>query len=367
MGTTTALPPRRDVALAAALLAVSQVEVWVYGAGGGGAPAAVGLGVAAVAMVGVSRVPVVSVVLVVAGLWFCSGYGGEPVSITSVLTFFIAFVGVGAMANRVLALATLTVALVIALPATTPLTLNNYLAIALSSIVVPWLLGQLWLRRQRHRDEQSRLAQAQIEAVTQERLRLARELHDVVSHNVGMIAVQAGAADVLLDTNPAGSRDSLRAIENGARETLLELRRMLGLLRDDDPDTRSSRPALSDLDRFVAPMSAAGVEVRLTTSGEPRALAHDVELTAYRVVQEALTNAVAHAAPCRVELGLRYSDGALDVEIVDDGQSRGPSSRGGYGLTGLRERVTALGGTFDAGPRAGGGFRVHALLPGGAR
>jgi signal transduction histidine kinase len=348
------------------MLALSQAEVWAYGAGGGGAAAAFGLGLAASAMTLRTTAPPLAVAVVALGLGETARYGDQPFSITSVLTFLIGFFSVGAMRNRRVSSVALVLALVLAAPATTPFTLNNYLGIALSSIVVPWLLGLLWLQRRGRRADRARQRRANAEAIAQGRLRLARELHDVVSHNVGMIAVQAGAADVLLEDDPALSRESLRAIENGARETLLELRRLLGLLREDDPDPRMRQSGLSALARFVGPMSAAGVQVRLSTTGDACHLGHEVELAAYRIVQEALTNAMAHAAPCRVDLGLRYRPGQLDIEIVDDGQARSGTTGAGYGLVGLRERVTALGGNFEAGPRPDGGFRVRALLPTGA-
>jgi signal transduction histidine kinase len=182
-----------------------------------------------------------------------------------------------------------------------------------------------------------------------------------------MIAVQAGAADVLLDKDPAASRTALRAIEDGARATLLELRRLLGLLRTDDPEPRTARSTLAGLPALIEPLERAGVQVSLAASGDPVPLRPEVEVAAYRVVQESLTNVVAHAGPCRVQVTVRYGPEELDVEVSDDGAAQPGSGRGGYGLTGIRERVAALGGSVDAGPRTDGGFTVHALLPLGAR
>jgi signal transduction histidine kinase len=364
MALPPALVPRRDdVLLAAALVAISQVEVWGYGAAGGGLPGALTLGLAAAAMLVRSRQPVIALVLVTLGLTLCARFAGEPVSATSFLTFVIAMFSVGAMPRRWLSVATLLVAVVLSAFAIDDLTLNNFLGITLSSIVTPWLLGLLWLRHRATRDEHRRREEAAREAVAAERLRLAQELHDVVSHNVGMIAVQAGAADVLLDKDPAASRTSLHSIEEGARATLLELRRLLGLLRDDDPEPRAPAASLGRLSELVEPLTRAGVQVDVRADGDPLPLRADVEIVAYRVVQESLTNVVAHAGPCRVTVTLRYEPDALAVEVSDDGTARPDSRRGGYGLTGLRERVEGLGGTVTAGPRAEGGFRVHALLP----
>jgi signal transduction histidine kinase len=351
------------VVLAGVLVAVSQVEAWGYGAAGGGPVAAATLGLAALAMLWRSLHPILTTALVTLGLFLCAQLAGEPFSATSVLTFLIAVFGVGAMPHRRLSLLALLLALALSPLGVEPLTLNTWLAVALSSIVVPWLLGTLWWHRRTSRIESLQRAEAAQAALADERRRLARELHDVVSHNVGMIAVQAGAADVLLEEDPDRSRESLRAIEAGARATLMELRRLLGLLHDDDPNPLHRPASLADLDRMVRPLDAAGVRVAVRTDGEPHALARDVEVAAYRVVQEALTNVVAHAAPCQVQVALRYLAGLLDIEVCDDGTARPGTSGGGYGLAGLRERVRALGGSFEAGPRPEGGFRVRALLP----
>lgn len=359
----TFVPLRRDALLAGVLLVVSQVEVWWYGAGGGGAFAAASLGLAAVAMLWRSRHPGVTALLVAAALFLCAQLAGEPFSATSAVTFLIAFFGVGAMPNRRLAIAALVVAIAVSPLTVDPLTLNTWLAVALSSLGIPWLLGTLWRNHRTRTDEVAQRALAAEAAVVAERRRLARELHDVVSHNVGMIAVQAGAADVLLEEDPERSRESLHAIEDGARATLLELRRLLGLLHEDDPDPLRRTSSIADLDQMVQPLGAAGVSVALQTEGDPCELERQVEVTAYRVVQEALTNVVAHAAPCHVLVALRYLTGSLAVEVSDDGTAGIGTSRGGYGLTGLRERVRAVGGVFEAGPRSEGGFRVRAVLP----
>lgn len=357
------VPKRNDALLAAGLFVVSQVEVWVYGAGGGTLPAGLGLGLAAAAMVLRGIHPIVTAALVTVGLVLCATFASEPFSATSILTFIIAFFSVGAMPQRRPSVATLIVALVLSGFAVDSPTLNNYLGISLSSIGVPWLCGLLWLRRQESLQEEQRRREAAEQAVADERLRMAQELHDVVSHNVGMIAVQAGAADVLLDKDPESSRESLHAIERAARETLFELRRLLGLLREDDPEPPTRRTTLDELAGLIAPVGRAGVHVGLRATGSPVPLSKDVEVAAYRLVQEALTNTVAHAGPCEVQVTLHYVPGALGVEVADDGTANQGTSRGGYGLSGIRERVTALGGTVTAGPRPEGGFSVRATLP----
>jgi signal transduction histidine kinase len=357
------VPNRSDVLLAGFLFVISQVEVWAYGAGGGTLPAALGLGLAAAAMMLRGTHPIATAALVAVGVTVCATFAGEPFSATSVLTFTIAFFSVGAMPRRGLSVAALATALVLAVFAVQPLTLNNYLGIALSSIGVPWLCGLLWLRRETGRQQEQMRREAVEQAIAAERVRLAQELHDVVSHNVGMIAVQAGAADVLLDQDPERSRESLRAIEGGARETLLELRRLLGLLREDDPEPLTRRTTLDALPGLIEPVGQAGVHVVLRLSGDPVPLTRAVEVAAYRLVQEGLTNVVAHAGSCQVQVTVHYSPDSLGVEVVDDGAAKQGTSRGSYGLSGIGERVAALGGTFAAGPRPEGGFAVCATLP----
>ncbi|WP_149263014.1 sensor histidine kinase [Actinomadura sp. K4S16] len=205
--------------------------------------------------------------------------------------------------------------------------------------------------------------QATAQAVSAERLRIARELHDMVAHSIGIIAIQAGVGGRVIDTQPAEARNALQAIEATSRDTLFGLRRMLTALRKDDPGAAPLGPApgLADLDRLAEAARDAGVAVDVRTAGEPRPLPPDVDLSAYRIVQEAVTNVVRHAGTDRCRVTVGYGDGDLAVEIEDDG--RGGVVGTGYGLVGMRERVALLCGEFAAGPRPGGGFRVAARIP----
>ncbi|MES9539265.1 histidine kinase [Actinomadura sp. NPDC000600] len=205
--------------------------------------------------------------------------------------------------------------------------------------------------------------QATAQAVSAERLRIARELHDMVAHSIGIIAIQAGVGGRVIDTQPAEARNALQAIEATSRDTLSGLRRMLTALRKDDPGAAPLGPApgLADLDRLAEAARDAGVAVDVRTAGEPRPLPPDVDLSAYRIVQEAVTNVVRHAGTDRCRVTVGYGDGDLAVEIEDDG--RGGVVGTGYGLVGMRERVALLCGEFAAGPRPGGGFRVAARIP----
>jgi signal transduction histidine kinase len=207
------------------------------------------------------------------------------------------------------------------------------------------------------------------EALSEQRLQIARELHDIVSHAMSVVAVQAGVGSHLIATRPDEAAKSLRAIEVTARAALSETRSMLSVIRDDDYDlaSRSPVPGLGNLQALVQRIADAGQPVTLRVEGRPRALPQSLELSVYRVVQEALTNVVRHAAPpVKATVLIRYDDnGGLVVEVTDDGCGTG-DKRGdgrGHGLAGMRERVSLLGGELSAGPRAGGGYRVVARLP----
>jgi signal transduction histidine kinase len=207
-------------------------------------------------------------------------------------------------------------------------------------------------------------------AVTEERLRLARELHDVVAHSMSVIAVQSGVGAHVADSQPEEIGKVLAAIETTSRSALTELRRLLGVLRQDSepPGSLAPVPGLADLDSLLAEVAKAGLAVQLRVEGTPSLLPAGVDLSAYRIVQEALTNVVKHAGPARAQVTIRYRDRDLTVEVTDDGRGAGVVAGDGgvgtgHGLIGMRERVAAFGGDLEVGPRPGGGFRVAARLP----
>ena len=225
---------------------------------------------------------------------------------------------------------------------------------------------------QRRRHEEARVA------VQEERARIARELHDTVTHDINIVVLQAMAASGVLDDDPDRVREPLTVIEHRAREALEAMRQMLGVLRDTDsePDPASTlaAPGVDDLGSLLGGAVDAGITVEITTEGQRRRLPAALGLTLYRIVQEALSNAARHAAGSRVSVLLRYEPEAVDLAVVDDGGGQadpGPptTDRGhrgdgaGLGLVGMRERVAAFGGVLEAGPRPGGGFGVHARLP----
>ncbi|MDP9430074.1 MAG: histidine kinase [Actinomycetota bacterium] len=204
-------------------------------------------------------------------------------------------------------------------------------------------------------------------AVAEERTRITRELHDVVTHHVNLVVLQAAAASALLDRDPGRVHRPLQVIEDSGREALAEMRRLLGVLRDEDVD-RPLHPqaGVEDLGGLVGTARAAGLDAGLTITGTPRRLPAGLALTVYRIVQESLTNAARYAAGARVGVRLHYEPRAVDVAVVDDGSVGvgGTVPAGGRrGLLGMRERVALFAGTLEAGPAPDGGFAVHARLP----
>jgi signal transduction histidine kinase len=239
-------------------------------------------------------------------------------------------------------------------------------------LLVFWVIGRV-ARGWRHQNRalaaanrelaEQRELQAQA-AVMVERGRIARELHDVVAHNVSMMAVQAGAAHRVLAGDQQAVRKALEVIAETGRQTIDEMRTLLGVLRaSGEGGTRSPQPGLADLGQLAASVRAAGVPVEIRVEGTPRPLGQALDLSAFRIVQEALTNAVRHAGPASANVVIRYAGNALELEITDTGTGQGPARTGGHGLIGMRERVAMFGGSLIAEPASAGGFAVRACLP----
>ena len=214
---------------------------------------------------------------------------------------------------------------------------------------------------------ESNILRRERQAVADERLRIAWELHDIVAHSMSLITVKAAVANHVVGQHPEEAREALRVIEAASRDGLAELRRMLGVLRSEDEPTGdlAPAPAVGDLAGLAERAASAGVTMSLDVRGTD-ALPDAIGLTVYRIVQEAVTNVVKHAAPANCAVTVEVADGQVRVEVVDDGAAREPSEAGaapGHGLIGMRERVATYAGNFDAGPRPGGGFTVTARLP----
>jgi signal transduction histidine kinase len=229
------------------------------------------------------------------------------------------------------------------------------------------------LEEKNRRLEKEREAQAKV-AVAAERARIARELHDVVAHNVSVMVVQADGAAYVLDVAPEQAKQALETISGTGRQALAEMRRLLGVLRTGEPQDSEDyvpQPDVEQIEVLVEQVRQAGLAVEFDVEGTPRPLPSGVELTAYRIVQEALTNTRKHGGPeATARVRLVYFDDGLGLLVEDDGRGAahelyedGGADGAGHGLIGMRERIGMVGGTLDAGPRPGGGFRISALLP----
>jgi signal transduction histidine kinase len=239
---------------------------------------------------------------------------------------------------------------------------------------IAWALGKTVLQRERRGDrleartaELERAREEQIAAaVADERARIARELHDVVAHSVSLMVLQAGAARQALEHHPEKARAPLLSVEATGRAAMSELRRLVAVLRQPGEDEDlAPQPSIRDIELLVGQMREAGLAVAFDSDGGLDDVPPGVDLSAYRIAQEALTNALKHSGAKHVELKLRCSGGAVEVAVEDDGRGPSPSAggNGGHGLIGMRERVNLFGGHFEAGRREGGGFRVYARLP----
>ncbi|MFF4760166.1 sensor histidine kinase [Streptomyces sp. NPDC001292] len=261
------------------------------------------------------------------------------------------------------------------------------IALALACATAGWLGAALLRARRLHRktlEERGWLLEREREsaartAVDAERARIASDLHDIVSHNVSLMVVQAGAAREVLATMPDEAAAAMRAVETAGRNAMTDLRHLLGLLApsqsgEDEPSENdlSPQPSLSQLSPLIDRIAFAGLPVEVRISGEPRPLPTGIDVTAYRIIQEALTNALKHGDGTKAKVMVRYADHWLRVEVLNGGPSvltgsdeapKTTANGAGHGLLGLRERVAVYGGDLDARRRLGGGFRVRARIP----
>ncbi|MEN3342005.1 MAG: hypothetical protein V7644_1409 [Actinomycetota bacterium] len=240
------------------------------------------------------------------------------------------------------------------------------------TLSIAWIVGFAVGGKHREVDEaRERAALAEREreerarrAVADERARIARELHDVIGHSVSVMTVQASAVRRLVDADQEKVREALLVVEETGREALAEMRRMVGVLRHaEDGPALAPQPSLEQIQKLVEHARESGLPVELRIEGEPVQLPTGVDLTAYRLVQEGLTNAVKHARADRAEVTVRYTGGQVELTVSDDGCGAGNGEGSGHGLVGMRERVSVYGGELEAGPRPQGGFRLRATLP----
>jgi signal transduction histidine kinase len=374
-----------DLVLALVFVAWTQLDLW------GHAPATLrvvgGRGILAVLLVLVTmplafrrRAPaatllIASASLAVAAVLVRDSAGGVPVEVF--IAMLVAFYSVGAHCDdrRVPVVGASALAVIAATDLARPGFFNgghSARPAAWLAFAIAWLVGRdMRRRRGRVADLESRAEQLEREreekaqrAVSEERARIARELHDIVAHGVSVIVAQARAGPHLTD-DAERANGVFHAIESSGREALVELRRLLGILRSDDQQLAiGPQPGLTSLTSLVEQVRASGLPVELRIEGEPVHLPAGVDLSAYRIVQEALTNVVKHAHATSAEVKVRYRPDALELAILDDGRGAVASADGaGHGLIGMRERVALYGGKLDTGRRDGGGYSVRARLP----
>ena len=369
--------PVSDVALALGLAIHSQLEIWRPALTLGGADVG-GLKSVLVSTALLVTLPLAlrrrypfSVLCVVTGAMATQTLVTTPVQgMSALIAFVVAVYSVAAHTEWRRALAGLAISLLVAVvllsddPA-------DY-AFSVFMIGAPWLAGRGLRTARAHARELERLtAQLTIEreerarmAVAAERARIARELHDVVAHSVSTMVVQAEAGEALLDGHPERAREAFHSIQNTGREALAEMRRLLGLLRHGDPELALvPQPSMVHLETLLTRVRDAGVAVDLKVEGRPWPLPPGLDLSAYRIVQEALTNTLKHSGGARAWVTVRYQAQALELEIVDDGHFADDRTDGGQGIAGMHERVMLFGGELDVGRRSVGGFSVRASLP----
>jgi signal transduction histidine kinase len=362
------------IALAAAVLTVAGIASTDESASDLPDLFAYSLGIAAAAaLVWRRRFPVAVVVgvEVIVFVYHAIGYPGGP----PVISLWVALFSAAALGRQAAALAGLLNWLAISVLAQLVFGEDAVVYVVAEAALISssYLIGSLLFSRNRYRAEmleRERLSRAQLDheteqRVIEERLRIARELHDVMAHTITAISVQAGSGVDVFEERPDQARSALEAIRGISREAMSELRATIGPLRngrDEEPDRIPAR-GLGGLDDVIETVQRAGVAVEFVREGDAPPLPSSVDLTAYRVVQESLTNVVRHAGARHAKVVIRHTSGAVTVEVCDDGGGPNERTSPGHGIKGMAERVQTLGGTFSTGAGPGGGFRVTATLP----
>jgi signal transduction histidine kinase len=356
-----------DLVVAVVLTVTLQLEIWLAANGVDHAVAAALAGAVTTLAIGVRRrfpttvgVTVGLLSVVIAAAW------SPPNSLSYGIAWICDMYALAAWSSPrrfVLGLSAYLAAAVISIPfsAKPGSTVFFIVASTIVIVLVRRVLGDRERRVQLAERERDLVGR---EAIVEERARIARELHDAIAHNVSMMVVQAGAERrVLDDSSNESTRDVLQTVERIGRDALTEMRRMVGMLRNDGADPLAPQPGLDDLPTLVTQVREAGLPVELQIDGERRELPVGIELSAYRIVQEALTNALKHAGDAHASVHVSYGADSLEIEIIDDGPGAGSGAAGGHGLVGMRERVALYGGRIDAGRQPTGGFAVRVLLP----
>ena len=373
-----AIGRRADWIVAVGLAVGYQAEIWSGSLFDGRSTlaqaAAAALALLATLPLGLRRRRPAAVLVVVAAATAAASLLDDPGrqgSLAGFLALMLAFYSAGAWEDArrglIVGAATLAASGALFLAAEGGGDLGTAIALALA-----WLVGRE-LRRHRDAAAAERERAARLErtgeervraTVVEERARIARELHDVVAHSVSVMVVQAQAAQRVLEGEQRTAREALGAIESSGRQALVELRRLLGLLRrTSEGEGLVPQPSMQHLDALAEEMREAGLPVRIEIDGKVLPLAPGVDLSAYRIVQEGLTNVLKHAGKAHAEVRVHYRPDTLELDIVDDGPGDGNGQGAGQGLVGIRERVALYGGGVEAGRRPEGGHRLHAWLP----
>lgn len=365
--------PPGDVALAGGLAVFAALDVLFSPDWRG--PATVNVVVApamALSLLWRRTRPLVALVVVMAGLAGLSLAFGSTQAWTNVFVIVVAVYSAAAHAANPLVVVAVTAAGIAVFTLEDPLIHSLGEALWGSSLAGLTILAGLGGRALQTRSSALELRAETLDleeeeraaaAAAEERRRIARELHDIISHSLGVVVLQAGAAEQVLQRDPERARAVLRSIRATGQEAIAEMATLLGLIRGGPELSREPQPCLADLDKLIATMREAGLVVDLEREGQRPTLPAAVELSAFRVVQEGLTNAAKHAPAARVWVKVRFGDEELEVEVIDEGSpnSNGPGAR--HGLAGIRERVAVFGGRFESGPRPEGGWLLRASFP----
>jgi signal transduction histidine kinase len=371
---------RVDQLVAVALLVEIELQIWLGGSIHDRAYAGL-VGVVLAGAVAVRRrwpLGAVFVVPAFMSLRMLLGLGSNLQSAAGVIVgVVLLFYGLGAFASERRSVRMLAFAVVVtSLNALTKPRggVSAVVPMELFAVFLPYAFGRM-MRAQAARAREARDMAEHLDrardagaraAAYGERARIARELHDVIAHSVSVMVIQAGGARLVMGEQPERAAESLRSVERAGREALAEMRRLLGILGKGDPRALAPQPGLGDIEPLLADARASGIEADLRIDGEPARVSPALDLCAYRIVQEALTNAIKHASPARASVDVRWRDGELELEVSDDGSRRravkAPAG-GGHGIPGMRERVALHSGTVHAGARPDGGFTVRARLP----
>lgn len=366
--------PTADAVIAIAVLAFGQAEVWGGVVSGPAALGAATLAIGTLPLAWRRRWPLAVTAIVGVSLLLGAVVQIGAESLAQLVALLVALYSVGALVEMPRATAALPYAYgcaVVSVIAADQSGGSDLLFAALV-VVAPWAVGRLVRRLGRQagelEDRAERLAREQElrarEAAAAERHRIARELHDIVAHSVSVMVVQSGGAEELLDSSPERAREALRSVRETGQQALVEMRRMVGLLRleGDRPEGLAPQPRMAQLEELVAQARAAGLPTELRVEGRPRSLPPGVDLSGFRIVQEALTNARKHAGEASARIAVRWTEDSVELEVVDDGRGAADAG-GGHGLVGMRERAALFGGVVHAGTEPGGGFAVRARLP----